>query len=310
MKFFLYLIQGRKKNVLKYSYLQNHHADLIALTFDEAIKESELQSITNIFFPKSTWAEGRNKQLGFAKNLETKYLYYIFIDDDVEFIEGDFFSFEQKLLQNKPAIGVPLLTIIKNTNRYNAKLAIQHPVALDTQVQAFHYKVIDESVVMPLETKFDKLSWWYACEINQFLILSFYKNYVMQFNDIVVDNVGHFWDVETNVSTDLNSSYLGGISSDGLEQIRNFIKEKYGEQPKIRNSLFHDNKYPKFNYQSKGKDLEKQFIKNFRMGKFKKCIGILIIAFKLLFKRYPNNLIINEKKVNSFDVDSSVKQNQ
>ncbi|SEG51128.1 hypothetical protein [Flavobacterium urumqiense] len=299
MKLFLYLIQGRKKNVLKYSYLQNDHSDLIALTFDEAIEEKELRSIENIFFPRSTWAEGRNKQLALAKKIETKYLYYIFIDDDVEFIKGNFCVFEQKLLDNKPAIGVPLLTVIKNSNRYNKKLAIQHPIALDAQVQAFHYKVIDESIVMPLETKFDKLSWWYSCEINHFLILSFYKDFVMQFNDIVVDNIGHYWNVETNVSNDANSSYLGGISAAGLEQIRSFIEEKYGKQPKLKNSLFHDSKYPKSNYDSK--DEIHQFIHNLNKGKIKKCIKLIMVYMKSLLNRYPNSLIINEKNVKSFD---------
>lgn len=299
MKLFLYLIQGRKKNVLKYSFLQNDHSDLITLTFDEAIEEKELQSIKNVFFPSSTWAEGRNKQLALAKKIETKYLYYIFIDDDVEFMKGSFCVFEQKLLYNKPAIGVPLLTIIKNSNKYNKKLTIQHPVALDAQVQAFHYKVIDESIVMPLETKFDKLSWWYSCEINQFLILSFYKGYVMQFNDIVVDNIGHFWDSETNVSNVADSSYLGGISSEGLEQIRTFIEGKYGKQPKLKNSLFHDNKYPKSNYQSK--DEYHQFIHNLTKGKIKKCIKLIMVCIKSLLNRYPNSLIINEKRVRSFD---------
>ncbi len=300
-KKFLYLIQGRKENVLKYSYLQNANSDLITLTFDFKIIENELESTSNIFFPNSSWAEGRNKQLELAKELKNKYLYYIFIDDDVEFIAGCFSDFEKLLLQNKPAVGVPLLAIIKNTNKFNPKLKIQHPVAVDQQIQAYHHKVLSESIVMPLETKFDNLSWWYSCEINGFLILSHYRGYIMQFNDIVVDNVGHHWDDTTKLSIDLTSNYLGGVTSDGLEQIRKFIEVKYGVQPKLRNTLFHDNNFNKHSYLPQGKYLQQFYIQNVLKGNFKKCIKMFILQLKNGYKEYPNNLILNERDINRFD---------
>lgn len=301
MKDFLYLIQGRKKNVLKYSYLQNAKSDLITLTFDFKILDNELKSISNIFLPKSSWAEGRNKQLELSKKLETKYLYYIFIDDDVEFVKGNFSDFEQRLMQNKPAIGIPLLAIIKNTNRFNPKLKIQHPIAIDQQMQAYHYKVLSESIVMPLETKFDNLSWWYSCEINGFLILSYYRGYIMQFNDILVDNIGHHWDNETNVSIDATSNYLGGITSDGMDQVRKFIVNKYGEQAKLRNSLFHDNNFEKYSYLPQRQQLQNFYIQNILNGNLKKCVRMFVLQLKNNFKKYPNNLILNEREVNSFD---------
>ncbi len=300
-KYFLYLIQGRKENVLKYSYLQNENADLIALTFDLEILENELNSISTIFLPNSTWAEGRNKQLEDAKKLDSKYLYYIFIDDDVEFIKGTFSDFEQQLLKNKPAIGVPLLTIIKNTYRYNHNLKIQHPFAVDQQVQAYHYKVIEESIVMPLETKFDKLSWWYSCEINSFLILSYYRGYSMQFNEIIVDNLGHNFDSLTNISNDTYSNYIGGVTNEGLDEVRNFIENKYGIQPKLRNSLFHDNNFKKHNYLKNGKDLHDFYSQNFLSGNIKKCIAMLVSQYKNKLKKYPSNLILNEMDFKIFD---------
>lgn len=300
-KRFLYLIQGRKENVLKYSYLQNANSDLMTLTFDFKILENELISIFNIFLPKSSWAEGRNKQLEIAKKIEAKYLYYIFIDDDVKFVKGNFSDFEQRLLQNNPAIGLPLLTIIKRTYRFNPKLKIQHPVAVDQQIQAYHYGVLRDSIVMPLETKFDYLSWWYSCEINGFLILSYYRGYIMQFNDIVVDNIGHHWDDGTNKSNDITSNYLGGISSSGLELVRGYIEDKYGLQPKLRNTLFHDNNFKKHCYLPRGKYLQKCYIQNILKVNFKKCFRMFILQLKNNFKKYPNNLILNERLIKRFD---------
>jgi hypothetical protein len=307
MKNFLYLIQGRKENVLKYAYLQNVDSDLMTLTFDVKILKNELNAIINIFLPKSSWAEGRNIQLETAKSLETKYLYYIFIDDDVEFVKGTFLDFESNLLRHKPAIGVPLLTIIKKTNKYNPTLKIQHPVAIDQQIQAYHYKVLNDSVVMPLETKFDKLSWWYPCEINSFLILSHYKGYVIQFNDIVVDNVGHHWDSKTNTSIDSISTYLGGVSSEGLEQVRNFIEEKYGKQPKLRNTLFHDINYNKYNHLPKGICLVKLYFHNIKKGNLKKCKRIFVLQMKNIFNNYPNHLIFNEREFYGLGSDGNLK---
>lgn len=300
MKEFLYLIQGRKENVIKYSYLQNANSDLIALTFDFEILENELISILNIFLPKSSWAEGRNKQLEESKKLNTKYLYYIFIDDDVEFVKGNFSDFEQRLIKNKPAIGLPLLTIIKNTNRFNPQLKIQHPVAVDQQIQAYHYRVIQDSIVMPLETRFDHLSWWYSCEINGFLILSHYRGYIMQFNDILVDNIGHLWNNETKKSIDKTSNYLGGVTLDGLNQVRKFIEDKYGKQPQLRNTLFHNNNFHKYNYLPRGKYLLIFYFKNIVKGNLKKCIRLFTSQLKNNFKKYPNSLILNERKVNSY----------
>jgi hypothetical protein len=300
-KRFLYLMQGRKENVLKYSYLQNANSDLITLTFDFNILEKEFKSLLNIFLPNSSWAEGRNKQLEAAKKLETEYLYYIFVDDDVEFVKGNFYDFEQKLIKYSPAIGLPLLKIIKNTNRFNPKLNVQHPVAVDQQVQAYHHKVLKKSLVMPLETKFDNLSWWYSCEINGFLILSYYRGYIMQFNDIIVDNVGHHWDDETNKSNDINSNYLGGITSSGLELVREYIEDKYGLQPKLRNTLFHDNNFKKHCYLPRGKYLLKFYILNILEVNFKKCFTMFILQLKNNFNKYPKDLILNEREIQRFE---------
>jgi len=243
MKKFLYLIQGQKSNVLKYYNIKSDISDIITLTFDEEILPGEFDSLANIFYPQSTWAEGRNKQLEYAKSLPTEYLYYIFIDDDVEFIQGSFHEFEKKLIQFQPQVGFPLLTIVKHYHRYNPKLSMQRPTLLDTQITAFHIDTIKEGILMPLVTQFDEKSWFYSCEIINFLILSNFKRSVIQFNDIIADNVGHCWDEKTMKAKDSHSSYIGGTSEEVKEEVRKYIVEKFGDQPKLANTLFHDKNY-------------------------------------------------------------------
>lgn len=296
MKKFLYLIQGRKNNVLKYTNIKSDNSDVITLTFDEEIKADEFNSIANIFYPKSTWTEGRNKQLKYAKSLPFDYLYYIFIDDDVHFIKGSFHEFEKQLLKYEPAVGIPLLTIIKDTYRYNPKLKIQNPIALDTQYTAFHINTINEGILMPLVTQFDSKSWYYSCEIVNFLILSKYSRSTMQFNEILVDNTGHCWDDEKMQPKDSVSQYVGGITLEGLKEVKEYIVEKYGEQPKLANTLFHDDNYRRYIYIPKGLFFIKVLCKYLITFKLKAFASLIMAKMSnLILYRYPNNLKIDER---------------
>jgi len=295
MKKFLYLIQGRKNNVLKYTNLKNDNSDVITLTFDEEIFPKEYDSLANIFFPKSTWAEGRNKQLEYAKLLPYEYLYYIFIDDDVEFIQGSFREFEQKLIQYRPQIGFPLLTIVKHYHRYNPKLLIQRPTLLDTQITAFHIDTIKEGILMPLVTLFDDKSWFYSCEIINFLILSDFKRRVIQFNDIIADNVGHCWDEKTMKAKDPHSNYVGGTSEEIKDEVRKYIVKRFGDQPRFANTLFHDKSYRNYIDIPRGKDFLFSLVNNSIRFRIKHAAFLLISYLKNKFLyNYPKELELPE----------------
>ena len=84
MKKFIYLVQGSRDNILKFAHLQTNSSDLITLTYDQDIDESEVVWLGNIFYPKSTFAEGRNRQLEVATQTGVNYLYYIFLPDQLE----------------------------------------------------------------------------------------------------------------------------------------------------------------------------------------------------------------------------------
>lgn len=242
------MVQGRKANVIKFAHLQSDSSDLITLTYDEKIDDVEVTWLSNIFFPKSTFAEGRNRQLEVATSSDTSYLYYIFLDDDVSFKKGSFRDFEKLLLKHEPAIGVPLCDIVKNFDQYIKRLEIQHPVVMDQIVQAYHHRVVQEKIVLPFVTDFDHLSWWYSCEINNYLILRYYRNYVIQFNKLEINNDNHNWDNETKETNVLDSSYLGGTSVSGLELVKEFIVSRYGHQPRLVNTLFHPEGMPRLVY--------------------------------------------------------------
>lgn len=253
-KKFIYLVQGSRSNILKFAHLQSESSDLITLTYDQDIDESEVEWLSNIFYPKSTFAEGRNRQLEVATQIGGNYLYYIFLDDDVSFKKGTYADFEKLLLEHEPAVGVPLCDIVKNSDHYIKKLKIQHPVVMDQIVQAYHHRVVKEKIVLPFVTNFDHLSWWYSCEINNYLILRYYRGYVMQFNTIEINNDNHNWNNDTKEASVIQSTYLGGINDSELKQVKEFILSRFGSQPQLVNTLFHPENMPRLVYMADFRD--------------------------------------------------------
>lgn len=296
-KKFLYLVQGCRANISKFAHLQSQSADLITLTYDADIDELDVSWVINIFFPNSTWAEGRNRQLDYTINTSTDYLYYIFLDDDVSIEKGTFIEFENLLLEYQPAVGLPLCDAIKSSDRYVKKLQVQHPVAMDQLMQAYHRRVIKEKIALPFVTKFDRLSWWYACEINQFLILRYYRGHVMQFNTIQIHNDNHNWSTDKKTSYIPHSTYMGGINEEGLKEIRAFIVSQFGEQPPLVNTLFHDSRKPRLIYMPELTETFSRFLSltlAFKIGRLcklstKLLIHPLLLAYHKLFNR--SNLI-------------------
>jgi hypothetical protein len=306
LKSFLYLIQGSSINVIKYTNLNNTNSDVIVLTYDKELTQNEFPSIINIFLPKSTWAEGRNTQLDYAKKMTIKYEYYIFLDDDIEFIKGSFKDFQNKLLEFKPAIGIPLLDVIKNSYRYIHGIDIQHPISFDQAIQAFHKNVIDDGIVLPYVTDFDEISWWYSCEINTYLSFSKYIGKIMQFNDLHVENKGHNWDYENKKSLNNISNYKGGISTEGLTMIRSFISHNFQNNKNIVNSLFHDNRFPKLIFIDTRFFNFNNFFKFLFKLNFKKSYQIIKKLLRVNFNFYINYIfnyknLINFRKINSIE---------
>ena len=222
-KIFIYLVQGKKENVQKFSFLQTEISDLITLTFDYDFN-NDINWLKNLYLPKSTWAEGRNLQLEYASNLNIDYLYYIFLDDDTKLIKGTFNQFEELLIKYEPAVGLPLCDIVKNNLFFLSSKKVQHAIIMDQIFQAYHKIVVKEKIALPFVTKFDSLSWWYSCEINGYLIISNYLGSVIQFNDIEIINSNHNWDTKSYVAVKENSNYIGGITEKGLQLVKEYLQ--------------------------------------------------------------------------------------
>jgi len=179
MKDFIYLVQGKSELIRNYFHLlDNPNSEAIFLTYDRPIEEA-------IFFPNSTWAQGRNKLLEAALS-KGDYLYYIFCDDDINFIRGSWDTFEKQLLKYKPAIAVP---INPKTVRTPFKgLQYQSFLTNDEQLMAFHKDVVRDFILLPYQEKFDSIYWWAACQIQETLIQNFYYSGAIQFNNICISN--------------------------------------------------------------------------------------------------------------------------
>ena len=236
-KKFVYLIQGKKDNLYKYCFLQNESSDLFTLTYDSEFNES-ISWEANFFLPNSTWAEGRNFQLDKVLNLERDYMYYIFLDDDAVVTKGSFEDFQNLLLKYKPAVGLPLCDIVKNNFYYLLTKEVQHAVTMDQIVQAYHHTVVKNKFVLPFVTKFDGLSWWYSCQINTYMIFSNYLGSVIQFNSIEVRNMNHLWDENTFTSNDKSSIYKGGITDEGILEVKNYLDKILTRKLYLYNTLY------------------------------------------------------------------------
>ena len=178
-KDFVYLVQGQRERIAGYQHLADRErADALFLTYDHPLDGA-------IYFPRSTWAEGRNRLLEAARQ-QGPYRYYIFSDDDAAFDRGEWQTLEDGLLAVRPAIGVPVVRRTRDTPIRG--LSHQVFMANDEQVMAFHDNVVADGLVLPYQTQFDDLHWWATCTVQQTLIQAFYFGSAMQFNHVVVRN--------------------------------------------------------------------------------------------------------------------------
>lgn len=279
---YIYTIQGKRSEVINSLKLVPENRFCLCLTYDFEINDYFDNNIKFLFKPKTTWAEGRNILLSEVLILNINFDYIIFLDDDVLFSKGTFLEFEQNITKFKPLVAIPLSNVILESNRYNKKFEIQHPIGMDQIVQAYNKKVIKENIVLPYITKFDNLSWWYSCEINTHLILSKYRGKVLQFNNIIIFNKNHGFD-QNFQTVDQHSLYKGGIDYKYYPEIKNYVQLKYGPQPQFQNLLFHDFKYPFRIYFKSMLDHLNFIYSNIKNPKY---------LYKYYFLRYPDKLVL------------------
>lgn len=171
MNKFLYLLQGTAADIDRYdAMLPAEHVDAIKLTYDR-------QRAGCLYAPRTTWTTGRNLLLRKAKRQGDGYLYFVFLDDDLEFSRGDFRDFENALLRLRPAIASPQYDnwMVEDEKRWLETPAyVASPLALDPCFMAFHRDVVADGFIVPYCAEFDVYNWWYSARIAHFLAEVFY----------------------------------------------------------------------------------------------------------------------------------------
>ena len=187
-KKFLYLLQTEScipgnldssKAIGNGSYCQ---CDVLVLSYKQKCRESTLDHVKYLFDPSSTWNVGRNLLYLTAMNRSKKYLYYIFMDDDIILktdskhnynnnIVNPWRQFEFFLEEIEPAVGIVdinarrrLKLVYEARKRMGCTLgenADYLPIAhFDSAFNAFHYKAVQH--ILPYTIKFDNISWWFS----------------------------------------------------------------------------------------------------------------------------------------------------
>lgn len=185
MKRFVYLVQSKNADLpIVYAQIASEESDIIILTWGE-------QRAGCLYLPKSTWSQGRNRLLSEAISPnKPKYLYYIFLDDDLVIARGGWRGFEAMLSEYEPAIGTPFCLDHGDMKR-SRNLEVQHCILFDAMCNAFHRDVINSAVLLPYNGSMDEQSWWFSQWFVIELAHLFYSLNTLQINTVWIKNMAH-----------------------------------------------------------------------------------------------------------------------
>eukprot|EP00906_Rhabdomonas_costata_P019145 RCo027897 len=179
-KYFLYLFQTESTVPTPYLSLRSPVSEFLCLTFASRHSDCPLYS------PGSSWTMGRN-QLWFAATKRVpRFLYYIFLDDDITFISGNFTTFQNGLLKYRPALAGPRYHGFRRKTLSGAEAQTQH--GLDAALLAFHVDVVFDGVLLPYFDGFDCTSWVLSQVLLTELQKLLYDGNAIQLNSCVVEN--------------------------------------------------------------------------------------------------------------------------
>jgi hypothetical protein len=152
---------------------------------------------TDIFYPNSTWTQGKNKLREYALSLEKKYDYYIYLDEDIVFegvdTEAGFDAVENLLLKYKPIIAVPHLFGNGWHEQGNLKTEAQTTYWIDGNFDCWSADTFKNSKIFPMVGLFDYTGpgCWGASVVMQKLCRVYHENQVVLFNDVKIHNTQH-----------------------------------------------------------------------------------------------------------------------
>lgn len=211
--------------------------NVIVLTWDCELQKSQFsRNLKTFFLPRSTWAEGRNFLLKKALEEFSNVDYFVFLDDDVEFVKSSMLEFEQLTRKFQPKISVPLCDRIIREMSFS-RAFMEHPIRHDQILIAFHQSVVNEGIVLPLNSNLDSISWWITAELQHYLIQIHYFSQLIRFNEIRITNANHnHGNIDPNQSS--NSLYHPSFSQENISSLKHFIVTEYGHQKKLLDTIF------------------------------------------------------------------------
>ena len=182
---FVYLVQTEGDTPEEFTALENRaesdeSIDFIKLTFKKPCNGA-------IYFPNSSWTQGRNRLLRAAREKNVDYDYYVFCDDDLRIMSGSWELFEDDLREHRPALATPF-----NKKEPAPPAADPRRVYdIDAMANAVHRDLIEDGILFPYYEGFDAASWW----LSQLFIIHMsgilYPGHVVSSSKLAVDNVRH-----------------------------------------------------------------------------------------------------------------------
>ena len=143
-----------------------------------------------LFFPNSTYAEGRNALLFEACRQELqqgfRFGYLAFVDDDVEIVAGSLRAWHAVLLQWEPAVMVPAESFVLDADSYAGRPA--GVWMYDSFFIAYRREVAD--ALLPLRTSLDdaKECWWSSSFYVQHMTGVYLQGHCLLSDRLVVRN--------------------------------------------------------------------------------------------------------------------------
>ena len=180
----LYLVQAESclpdnlKSTVIFRNSIGCQCDVVVLSYKQACSDPSSPAHVEYISASSptSWNKGRNLLFEVAKQRKEKYLYYVFMDDDI-ILEaksevGDPWKiFENFLRRIEPAVAAietdenPSLQITYEARKVLGcalKGTFEYiPAAnYDAALNAFHYQAVD--YILPYPLKYDAVSWWFT----------------------------------------------------------------------------------------------------------------------------------------------------
>ena len=179
-KNFLYLVQGPLGLPQHLQVLNTSDSEIVVLSY----LHNDIS--TNIYYPNSTWTQGRNALFKYGKQLERTgayhFKYWVFMDDDVQLSADSLRSFERIVLEYEPAVAVPKYA----GNRRVMSAPILPVYHFDALFNAFHRESLEW--LMPYNGTFDTSSWWTSQLILIHKAGMWYQGHILEIEAMEVGN--------------------------------------------------------------------------------------------------------------------------